>query len=68
MSDNPYHAHLDQCQDCRENVMFTRCTEGPRLLKQHVTGIDPGPEPDRRLAPDPFEGLLKTFDAMMRRT
>lgn len=28
-----YHAHLDQCAECRNSPMLTRCTLGPKLLQ-----------------------------------
>ena len=43
MSENVYHDHLDECEQCRNNPMMM-CPEGHRRLKQQVTGQDPGPQ------------------------
>ena len=32
---HPYHDHLDNCQQCRENP-FSQCPEGNRTLREQV--------------------------------
>lgn len=38
---DPFHAHLDVCQQCREHP-FDLCTVGDLLLKQVAAGYRPG--------------------------
>lgn len=37
MSDNPYHDHLDACEQCR-NHPFALCSDGERILRAFVAG------------------------------
>jgi hypothetical protein len=63
VSDNIFHSHLDECEQCRRNP-FGLCPEGDRRLRQQVTGQDPGPQPQRAPDPNPMDGIGQLFDAI----
>jgi hypothetical protein len=59
----PFHAHLNECEQCRRNP-FGLCPEGGRRLRQQATGHDPGPQPPRSPQPDPLAAFNAVFDAI----